>query len=307
MSDKAKAIGVIGLGLMGEAQSRRLLDAGYAVTGFDIDPAKRDRLGALGGRPVASLGAVAQAVERVLLAVFTTDQVEAVIEGPDGLLAATAGKRPLLVICTSTCEPDRMTALAARVAPQGLEFLELPLSGTSDQVLRGEGVGLIGGSEAAIDGATDILDVICPRRFRVGAVGTGSKTKLAVNLILGLNRAALAEGLAFAEHMGLDGAAFLEVARGSAAYSQVMDTKGEKMLRRDYAPQGKTSQALKDLHMTLERAAGDGQTLPLAEVYVTLLEACVAQGEGEWDSCCVIEEIRRRRTAPSPMQGAALS
>ncbi len=142
----------------------------------------------------------------------------------------------------------------------------------------------------------DVLDVICPRRYRIGAAGNGSRAKLAVNLILGLNRAGLAEGIAFAERMGLDPVAFLEVAKGSAAYSQVMETKGPKMVRRDYASEGKVAQALKDLHMMLDQAKAVGQDLPLASVNAGLLEACVEHGEAERDNCIVIEEIRRRRT-----------
>src|SRR5262249_18362929 len=128
-----------------------------------------------------------------------------------------------------------------------------------------------------------------------GVVGNGSRAKLAVNLVLGLNRAALAEGLAFGEQLGLDPAAFLDVLKGSAAYSQVMETKGPKMVRRDFKSEGKITQSLKDLHMRLDQAQAKGQPLPLASVNAELLQACVAHGEGDQDNCIVIEEIRRRR------------
>src|SRR5215472_17444757 len=88
-----------------------------------------------------------------------------------------------------------------------------------------EGVALIGGDASISDEVKDVFDALFVRRFHVGKVGDGGRAKLAVNLILGLNRLALAEGLVFAERLGLDPAAFLDVARGSAAYSQVMDTK----------------------------------------------------------------------------------
>jgi 3-hydroxyisobutyrate dehydrogenase-like beta-hydroxyacid dehydrogenase len=128
-------------------------------------------------------------------------------------------------------------------------------------------------------------------------VGDGSRAKLAVNLILGLNRLALAEGLVFAERLGLDPAAFLEVARGTAASSQVMETKGPKMVNGDFSPEGRVRQTLKDVHLMLEQARGRGQRLPLLEVHEDVLAACVRHGEADLDNSRIIEEIRRRRCA----------
>jgi 3-hydroxyisobutyrate dehydrogenase-like beta-hydroxyacid dehydrogenase len=180
-------------------------------------------------------------------------------------------------------------------ARRGVALLDAPVSGSSAQVARGDGVGLIGGDPAAAEDTADLLDVVYPRRFFVGAAGDASKTKLAVNLVLGLNRVALAEGLVFAESLGLDPQTFLDIARGSATYSQVMDVKGEKMVRADYAPQGKIDQNLKDVRIMLDEATRLGQGLPLAQLLADLLQACVDRGEGERDNCAVIEEIRRRR------------
>ena len=94
---------------------------------------------------------------------------------------------------------------------------------------NGDGVGLIGGDKDTIDSVADILDTLYPKWFAMGAAGNGGRAKLAINHMLGLNRLVLAEGLVFAERLGLPPAAFLDVARQSAAYSQVMDIKGPKM------------------------------------------------------------------------------
>jgi 3-hydroxyisobutyrate dehydrogenase-like beta-hydroxyacid dehydrogenase len=118
-----------------------------------------------------------------------------------------------------------------------------------------------------------------------------------VNLILGLNRAALAEGLVFATRLGLDPVAFLEVARGSAAYSQVMDVKGNLMARREFRqPQSRVDQSLKDFTLMLDQARATGQDLPFASVYARMLEDCVAHGEAEWDNAAIADAIARRRT-----------
>ena len=139
-----------------------------------------------------------------------------------------------------------------------------------------------------------MIEAICPRWHHLGATGNGGRAKLAINLILGVNRAALAEGLVFAERMGLAPEAFLKVARESAAYSQIMDVKGGKMLKGDFSPQGYITQSLKDFSLMLEQARRLKQRLPLGETYAELMKGCVAAGEGELDNSAVINEIRRR-------------
>ena len=294
MNDTTRTIGLVGIGLIGTALARRLLAADYSVVGYDIDPAKRQALPDLGGRAALSLAELGAASDRILLAVFNTDQVEDALEGADGLFSAGDGGAKI-VISASTCDPERIRALGERLRPRGVTLLECPLSGTSDQVARGDGVGLVAGDEARAGDIEDILRAICKRHYLVGALGNGNKAKLAVNLILGLNRAALAEGLVYAERLGLPLPAFLEVARGSAAYSQIMDVKGGKMIAGDFSPHGKVAQSHKDFSLILSSAAAAGQSLPLASVYRELMQGCMEHGEAEWDNAAVIEQIRRLR------------
>ena len=199
-----------------------------------------------------------------------------------------------IVLCASTCDPERIAALAQRVAMRGLRLLETPVSGASGQVSRGEGVGLIGGDPDIIAEVEPVLRAMFPTYFHIGKIGDGGRAKLAVNLILGLNRLAVAEGLVFAERLGLDPEAFLKVARSSAAYSQVMDVKGAKMIRGEFAAEGRITQHLKDVHLMLEQAERVRQQLPLLEIHADVLEACVRHGESELDNSAVIKEIRRR-------------
>lgn len=287
-------VAIVGLGLMGEVYAQRLLDAKLAVTGFDLDTARCSRLAEMGGQPARSVAALARPARCLIIAVFNTDQVEAVIE--DQLLPALGEGSGKIVLCMSTCDPDRIEALAKRVIPRGVRYLDVPVSGTSDQVRRGDGVALIGGDPAIAAEVSDVLDALFARRFHVGKVGDGGRAKLAVNLILGLNRLALAEGLVFAERMGLDPAAFLDVARGSASYSQVMDTKGPKMVRNDFSAEGRIRQTLKDAHLMLGQAAASGQKLSALAAHVDVLEACVRAGEAELDNSAIVREVRRRTT-----------
>jgi len=296
-----KSVGVVGLGLMGQVFSRRLIDGGQDVIGYDIDATKGVRLADLGGRAAASIAQLARACDPIVLAVFDTSQVEDVVE--NHILPAVGEASGKVVLCASTCDPDRIAALGERAIARGIRFLETPVSGTSEQVRRGDGVGLIGGDRDIAAEAEAVLAILFPRRFHVGRVGDGGRTKLAVNLILGLNRMALAEGLVFATRLGLDPAAFLSVAKESAAYSQIMDVKGAKMLNGmlsgDFAPEGRVRQTLKDVQLMLEQARRRGQTLPLLNVHCDVLEACVRAGEADLDNSAVINEIVRRRK-PTP-------
>ncbi len=297
MAQQSKRIGIIGLGLMGTVMARRLMAAGFTVAGFDVRPEARAGLEAIGGTTTSSIAHMAQSCPMAVISVFDTAQVEDVIEGPGGVLSIPSASRALkTVVNTSTCDPDRVTGLAERASAQGLGFIELPISGTSDQVARGDGYGLVAGDQALAEAADEVIAAICPRTAYMGAFGNGAKTKLAINLVLGLNRAALAEGLVFAERMGLPLQAFLDAAKASAAYSQIMDVKGGKMIARDFAPHGKVGQSAKDFGLILAAGKSRGQELPLASVYADLMAGCIDAGESEFDNAAVIAEIARRRT-----------
>lgn len=301
----AMRVGIVGLGLMGSACATRLGGAGLSLAGYDVDPARRAAFAGPGRTAASELAELADC-DVVVLAVFDTAQVEQVIEGDGGLLGAARQKSSHpVVLCVSTCDPDRITALGERCAAAGLAFAEMPISGTSGTLARGEAVGLVAGTEADLQRAAPVLDALCPSRHLLGAVGNGSRAKLAVNLVLGLNRGALAEGLVFAGELGLDPERFLDVLIGSAAHSRVMQVKGVMMATRQFEPlQGKVDQSLKDFRLILEQAEARGQALPFAGVYAGLLEGCVARGEAGRDNAFIVEAIARCRTS-SPSESPA--
>jgi 3-hydroxyisobutyrate dehydrogenase-like beta-hydroxyacid dehydrogenase len=229
----------------------------------------------------------------IVVAVYSGEQVEALFDE----LAGGAGSAKPVVVCTTTCAPDAIIRLSERATTAGIPLLEAPISGTSAEVRDGTAMALVAGEAGAIESANAILNILCPRRRHVGRIGDTSRTKLAINLILQSNRAALAEGIAFAETLGLDGHALLAVLRESAAYSRVMDTKAEKMLTRDFRPQSHISQTLKDAELILEEARRQDLVLPLTTTQADLLRAAIALEGPDSDSAAVIEAIRRRPAA----------
>jgi 3-hydroxyisobutyrate dehydrogenase-like beta-hydroxyacid dehydrogenase len=287
-----ESVGLIGVGLVGIALAERLRGCGYGVVGFDVNVERRTLLGSLGGMTVASACQVAARTRRILLSLPDTSVVRSVIEGRDGILAADA--LPTHLIDTTTSDPDETVALAERLRERGISLLDATISGSSRQVRLGQAVFMVGGDAAACAACRDLFAAITDRTFYLGSSGSGSKAKLATNLLLGLNRLALAEGLVFAERLGLDAEAFLALVRETPAYSAAVDAKGHKMAADDFSPESRVRQHRKDLTLILNYAEQKGQALPLAQVHAAILDGLIAQGEGDLDNAAVIREIRRR-------------
>jgi len=285
-------IGLIGLGLVGTALAERLLAAGYPLVGYDIVPEKCAHLETLGGQAGASPAEVASQAPRVVLSLLTSDVVREVIDGPGGVLEAVP--LPRLILDTTTAAPEAGEAQAARLAARGIAYLDAPLVGSSAQIARGEGVCLVGGEAEAFEACADLLGAMGERAFHVGPSGAGARAKLVMNLVLGLNRAALAEGLAFAEAIGLSPSEVLPLLQSTMAYSRIMDTKGPKMVEGDFTPEARLAQHRKDVALILDLAARHGQPTPLSQAHLALLDAAIEAGDGELDNSAIIRVFQRR-------------
>lgn len=285
-----RPVGLVGLGLVGNALAVRLSAAGFTVLGHDTNPLARDAWTRGGGLLAESLAALGQVCPCVVLAVFDTAGVLAVLEGPGGLLEGTGTRA---VIDCSTGDPDALQALAARLALRGIAFIEAPLSGSSQQIAEGRATLLLGGDAAAVLRHAPLLDALSPQRIHIGGAGMGARAKLATNLVLGLNRAALAEGFVFAERLGIAPDTFLALVLSTPARSDAALAKGERMVREDFAPQSRIHQHLKDVQLMLAAAQAAGQRLPLSETHAALLRAAVQAGDGELDNAAILRQLRR--------------
>jgi 3-hydroxyisobutyrate dehydrogenase-like beta-hydroxyacid dehydrogenase len=285
-------IGLVGLGLVGTAIAESLLARQFDVVGFDVDLERCRQLDKSGGNSVGSAADVASGVERVILSLPDTNVVLQVVEGPAGILEAES--LPSNIIDTTTGDPEETISLSDRLAERSITFLDSTISGSSKQVRDREAVFMVGGDKTEFEKCRDIFAALAEKVFYVGPSGSGSKAKLASNLILGLNRLALAEGLVFAEKLGLDLEAFLEILKATPAYSAIMDTKGEKMLKGDFIPQARVRQHHKDVALILKYAQDAGQELPLSKVHLDVLEKSIAAGDADLDNSAIIKEIRRR-------------
>ncbi len=275
-----KSVGMIGLGLMGTALTERLLEAGYTVY---VHNRTREKAAPLLARGAHWADNPLRMCDRVLLSLYTADTVEEML----GRLAD--GLRPgQILIDTTTGEPGQTARLGARLAERGVSYLDAPISGSSEQTRRGEVTAIVGGPREAFDACRDLFERCAATTIYAGSCGSGAKMKLVSNLVLGLNRAALAEGLVFAQSIGLESAAALDVLMHTMAYSKTMDTKGRKMIEGDFRTQARLSQHRKDVKLILEAAGEAGRDLPLTGVHDRLLAAAEAAGLGDADNSAVI-------------------
>ena len=282
-----RQIGIIGLGLVGTAIAQRLLGRRASVVGFDLADLRREGLELAGGRAVDSALAVAAECDLVVLSLPNSDIVSGVLDELEPAL-----RSGMTIVDTTTGDPLAAEAAGARLDKFGVRYLDATIVGSSAQVSDGQVVVMVGGEAAALDAARDVLEAFASQIFHVGPWGAGSRMKLVVNLVLGLHRAVLAEGLTLARALGIDPQRALDVLRASAAYSRVMDTKGPKMLAEDFTPQARLAQHLKDVKLMLAAAERTGTELPLSLLHRELLERVVAAGDGELDNSAIIRAFR---------------
>ncbi len=281
----APPLGLIGLGLLGVVLGERLIAGGFRALGCDLDSVRRDSFQRLGGQ-LAGTDEILRGCDRVLLSLPTHSEVAALI------CAHTASLRPgTIFLGTTTGDPDTTETLATDLSSRGITYLDATISGSSAQVRAGSAVVMVGGERTAFDACADILSKLGCQAFHTGPAGSGAKMKLATNIVLGLNRAALAEGLAFARGVGLDAAQALAIMRAGPAYSRMMDGKGDKMLKGDFTPEARLSQHSKDVYIILEQGRAAGLPMTLSAAHRESLEAAEAAGLGALDNSALIRVL----------------
>ncbi len=281
-----KEVGIVGTGLLGMAIAERFSQQGYHVVGFDVDSSRRQQLSNLGCLATESLQELTEHCRRIVFSLPNSDVVSGVVDE----LHDRAG-RVKFIIDTTTGDPETTVAVARRLARQGIGYLDATVAGSSEQTRHGDIVVMVGGEPQHVEQCQDILDALARHVFLLGAPGSGATMKLIVNLVLGLNRAVLAEGLSLAKKSGVDLSKALEVLKSGAAYSKAMDIKGDKMINEDFAPQARLSQHLKDVELILSLAKQRDASVPLSSTHRTLLQQAERLGFGNMDNSAIIKSF----------------
>ncbi len=282
-------IGFIGLGLMGQPMSRRLLEAGYPLTVWNRTPEKAKGLLAAGASWGDFPKAVAQASAVVITMVTDSAAAEEVSCGPGGILE---GAHPgLILIDMSSIAPEMSRSIAERASAKGVSMLDAPVTGATKPAAEGKLGIMVGGRKETFEACLPILEKLAAKIVYVGPNGLGSTLKLLNNLIMGVAIEAVAEALVLATKAGIDPQKLVEITSVGGARTGAMETRGPRMIRREFSPHFSANNMYKDLSTALKLAEECGVSLPATSISREMLRAVKSQGKGDLDSCIVLEVL----------------
>ena len=282
-----RRVGVIGLGIMGGAMAARLLEAGHAVSGFDIDAAALARFSERGGTACDSPASAAQGAEVLLLMVHDQQQVERVLEGPSGALKRLlAGS---VVWLGSTVPPACAAAWAERLAERGIGLIDGPVSGGATGAEGGELVAICGASDEALARAGFALRACTRHVYHVGPPGAGATVKMINQLLVAAHAALTAEAMALAHRAGVEPLQLIEVVSNSAGQSRIFDKRAPRIAVGDHAVHVSIDTLRKDLGIAIDTARQLGLAPRLALGVQALLDEASGAGQGADSDTRLIE------------------
>lgn len=286
-----RAVGFIGLGIMGAPMAANLVRAGHAVTGYDLSQPAVGKLAAEGGRPAASIAEAVAGAEIVITMLPADPHVESAVLGGDGVLAHAAPGA--LVIDMSSVTPQLAIRIAREAGTRGLRALDAPVSGGEAGAIEGVLSIMAGGEQADFDEALPVLAALGTTIVLVGPAGAGQTVKVANQLIVAVNIQACAEAVVFLEKSGVELATALDVLNGGLAGSTVLSRKKGNFLRREFAPGFRIDLHHKDMGNLLSAARAVGAPMPAASLVADLISALRAAGDGGLDHSALLRNVDR--------------
>jgi 2-hydroxy-3-oxopropionate reductase len=269
-------IGFIGLGIMGKPMSKNLLKAGYELIVCDVTKAAVDEVVAAGANSAASPREVAAQTDVIITMLPNSPQVRQVVLGENGLIeAAKAGS---VLIDMSSIAPLVSRKIAASLAEKGIEMLDAPVSGGEPKAIDATLSIMVGGKKAVYNRLHPVLKAMAASVVLVGDIGAGNVAKLANQIIVALNIAAVSEALVLAAKAGVEPELVYQAIRGGLAGSTVLDAKALLILDRNFAPGFRIGLHIKDLHNVLATSHELGVPLPLTAAVMEMLQALKADG-----------------------------
>ena len=296
-----KKIGFIGLGIMGKPMAKNLLKAGYSLTVYDIRPEPVKEVVAAGAQEGKSSKDVAEKSEVVITMLPNSPEVkEAALEDEGVLDGAKAG---MILIDMSSIAPLVSKEVGAKLAEKGVEMLDAPVSGGEPKAIDGTISIMVGGKKEVFEQVEDILKVMGASAVLVGDIGSGNTTKLANQIIVALNIAAMSEAMVLATKAGVDPEKVYNAIRGGLAGSTVLDAKVPLALEGNFKPGFRIELHIKDLQNALDTAHKIGVPVPLASGVMEVMQALKVDGKAGDDHGGIIQfyeklakvEVRRQK------------
>jgi 3-hydroxyisobutyrate dehydrogenase len=292
--DKTRTVGFIGLGIMGTAMTLRLIERGWHVAVWNLEPERCAPVVAAGAKACASPSEVAAESDVVMLSVLDANAVEQCVFGPRGV-AAVDGRGKILVD-HSTCDPQATRDMAQRLEQQThMRWVDAPVSGGPAAARAGELTVMIGGDAADIAAVTPLLRDLAGNFTHLGPIGAGQTAKLISQAIVGATCVLMAEALALAEASGLDAARLPQSFAGGHADSVLLHKFYPQMQARDFdPPRGYARGLLKDLKAVDAHAQSLGLALPVVEAARARFADYVAQGNAMQDATSIFRMYERK-------------
>ena len=283
-------IGFIGVGIMGRPMAKNLLKAGFSLTVYDKF-AKLDDLIALGAKAASSNKDVAAKSDVVITMLPNSLNVKQAILGEDGV---SEGARPgTIVVDMSSIAPDAAQEIAAALKTKGVAMLDAPVSGGEPKAIDGTLAIMVGGDAKDFDSVKPVLEKMGSSVVHVGDIGAGNVTKLANQIIVALNIAAVAEAFVLATKAGVDPEAVFNAIKGGLAGSTVMNAKVPMILNGDFNPGGRVELHTKDLQNVLDTGHRLNVPLPLTAGVMEVLQALISDGMRGLDHCAIVRHYEK--------------
>jgi len=280
-------VGLIGIGAMGFAMARNLIQRGYPVAVRDIRESVEEDARAHGMMVCGSPGEVAEACDPTLIVVVNAAQIDSVINGADGIARARVAGRT--VILCSTIAPSDAARFAEQLAACAVQTIDGPISGGPARAADGSMSMMLAGSDSALVPWGALLADMAEKRFRVGTHhGDAAKAKLVNNLLAGINLVAAAEALALGMKLGLEPAMLYAVISASSGSSWVFQDRMRRAIDSDFHPRAATHILTKDVGLALDLAQGLDHETPLGRAALERLCSTIAGGWGDLDDAAVI-------------------
>ncbi|HET7426610.1 MAG TPA: NAD(P)-dependent oxidoreductase [Gemmatimonadales bacterium] len=286
----ARAVGFIGLGIMGSRMAASLRAAGFELTVHNRTQERADEWAAEhGGRVAATPREAAEGAEAVITMVVDGEQVQELLLGEDG--AAAGAAEGTLFVDMSTIGPADARRIGAELSRRGHRFVDAPVTGSAPAAETGTLTIMVGGAEADVTDAMPLFEAMGEVIVRAGELGQGQAVKVLSNAVSAVNCATLAQAFVVGRREGLDLDALVKVMEGGSAASKMLDLKARPMLEHDFSPLFKLEHMLKDVQLALQEARTAGSGFPLAAHAGELYGAAMGRGLADQDFAAVLEVV----------------
>ncbi len=284
-------VGFIGLGIMGKPMAKNLIKAGYELIVTNRSKASVKELEASGAIAVSLPKEVAQQCDVIITMLPNSPQVKEVILGNNGVIEGA--KEGTTIIDMSSIAPLASQEISKELAKKGIELLDSPVSGGEPKAIEGTLSVMVGGKKEVFDKYYDLMMAMAGSVVYTGKVGAGNTTKLANQIIVALNIAAMCEALVLATKAGVEPELVYQAIKGGLAGSTVLDAKAPLAMDRKFDPGFKINLHIKDLQNALDTAHEIGAPVQMTAAVMEIMQAMKAQGEDHLDHGAIIKYYER--------------